>query len=212
MTETRRRLRVFLCHSSQDKPVVREIYQRLNAEGWVDPWLDERKILGGQDWDFEIQKVVRNSDVILVGFSKGSVNKEGYVQKEIKLALDFAEEKPEGMIFIIPVRFENCLLPSRLSKYHWVNYYEPDGYRQIIKSLQSRAISLDISTTYRILLSDREMEVLLLLTKGSDNKEIGMLLGISYQTVKNHLSSIYLKLNVKTRSQAVAYAFQHGLV
>ncbi len=46
MTETRRKLRVFpstrfasghrLCHSSQDKPIVRELYQRLNAEGWID--------------------------------------------------------------------------------------------------------------------------------------------------------------------------------
>ena len=42
MTETRK-LRVFLCHSSQDKPIVRELYQRLNAEGWIDPWLDEEK-------------------------------------------------------------------------------------------------------------------------------------------------------------------------
>jgi hypothetical protein len=36
MIETRRRLRVFLCHSLQDKPIVREIYQRLNAEGWIE--------------------------------------------------------------------------------------------------------------------------------------------------------------------------------
>jgi hypothetical protein len=39
-----RKLRVFLCHSSQDKPIVRELYQRLNAEGWIDPWLDEEKL------------------------------------------------------------------------------------------------------------------------------------------------------------------------
>jgi len=44
-----RKLRVFLCHASQDKPVVRELYQRLNAEGWIDPWLDEEKLLPGQD-------------------------------------------------------------------------------------------------------------------------------------------------------------------
>lgn len=211
MTEPRK-LRVFLCHASQDKPVVRELYQRLSEEGWVDPWLDEKKILGGQDWDLEIQKAVRSSDVVLVGFSKESINKEGYIQKEIKLALDVAEEKPDGTIFIIPVRFESCLLPSRLSKYHWVNYYEPDGYRQIIKSLQSRAISLNISIVYKIPLSDRELEVLLLLAKGKENKEIAENLRISHQTVKNHLSSVYVKLNVKTRSQAVAYAYQHGLV
>jgi len=212
MPDNDRKLRVFLCHASQDKPVGRELYQRLDDEGWIAPWLDEKNILAGKEWDIEIQKAVRESDVILVGFSKDSVNKEGYVQKEIKLALDIAEEKPEGTIFIIPVRFENCLLPSRLSKYHWVNYYEPDGYRQIIKSLQSRAISLGIDIAYRVPLSDREAEVLLLLAKGMQNKEIGEKLGISYQTVKNHTSSIYMKLNVKTRSQAVAYAFQHGLV
>ncbi len=50
MTETRK-LRVFLCHASQDKPIARELYQRLNAEGWIDPWLDEKNLIPGQDWD-----------------------------------------------------------------------------------------------------------------------------------------------------------------
>jgi len=39
-----RKLRVFLCHSSQDKPIVRELYQRLLAKGWIDSWLDEEKL------------------------------------------------------------------------------------------------------------------------------------------------------------------------
>jgi hypothetical protein len=43
-----RKLRVFLCHASQDKPVVRELYQRLLAEGWIDPWLDEEKLSLGK--------------------------------------------------------------------------------------------------------------------------------------------------------------------
>jgi len=52
-----RKLRVFLCHASQDKPIVRELYQRLNAapqggdKGWIDPWLDEKILLLSQDWD-----------------------------------------------------------------------------------------------------------------------------------------------------------------
>ena len=51
-----RKLRVFICHALQDKPIVRELYQRLLAEGWIDPWLDEEKLLPGQDWDLEIEK------------------------------------------------------------------------------------------------------------------------------------------------------------
>ena len=211
MTETRK-LRVFLCHSSQDKSIVRELYQRLNAEGWIDPWLDEVKIVGGQIWDYEIQKAVKDSDVIFVGLSRESVNKEGYVQKEIKLALDVAEEKPDGTIFIVPIRFEDCLVPPRLTKYHWINFYEPDGYRQIIKSLQTRAISLGLSTTFTISLSDRETGILLLLAKGNTSKQISEKLGIADGTVRNYITSIYVKLGVKSRAQAVAFAYQHGLV
>jgi len=57
MSESRK-LHVFLCHSSQDKPIVRELYQRLLTEGWIDPWLDEEKLLPGQDWDMEIEKAM----------------------------------------------------------------------------------------------------------------------------------------------------------
>jgi hypothetical protein len=38
-----RPLRVFLCHSSNDKPAVRELYQKLRAEAWIQPWLDEEE-------------------------------------------------------------------------------------------------------------------------------------------------------------------------
>jgi hypothetical protein len=57
-TRADRKLRVFLCHSSQDKPIVRELYQRLNAEGWINPWLDEEQLLLDQDRDFENENVV----------------------------------------------------------------------------------------------------------------------------------------------------------
>src|SRR3989337_344537 len=99
-----RKLRVFICHSSQDKPIVRELYQRLLAEGWIDPWLDEVNIHVGQDWATEIEKAVENSDAAIVCLSNSSVHKAGYIQKELRKVLDIADEKPEGTIFVIPVR------------------------------------------------------------------------------------------------------------
>ena len=53
-----RKLRVFLCHASQDKPIVRELYQRLLAKGWIDPWLDEEKIHLHQNRDIEVEKAL----------------------------------------------------------------------------------------------------------------------------------------------------------
>jgi hypothetical protein len=38
------KLRASLCHAQEDKPIVRELYQRLLAKGWIAPWLDEEKL------------------------------------------------------------------------------------------------------------------------------------------------------------------------
>lgn len=61
-------------------------------------------------------------------------------------------------------------------------------------------------------LSGRECEVLALVVEGFTNQEIGKELGIARNTVKNHLRSIYAKLDVKNRTEAAAYAVGHGLV
>ena len=129
MNETRK-LRVFLCHSSQDKPIVRELYQRLNAEGWIDPWLDEEKLLPGQDWDMEIEKAVEAADAVLVCLSRNSVNKEGYIQKEIKKVLDVSEKKPEGTIFIIPLRLEECEPFPRLRALQYLDYFPEEQHKR----------------------------------------------------------------------------------
>lgn len=61
-------------------------------------------------------------------------------------------------------------------------------------------------------LTDREREVLTLVGQGHDNQEVGAVLSISYETVKNHLRNIYTKLNLANRYQAIAFAFRTGLV
>jgi hypothetical protein len=100
---TTRKLKVFLCHAMQDKPIVRQLYQKLLAEGWVEPWLDEVKLLPGQNWDREIKKAVESTDVVVICLSNVSVTKEGYIQKELRYVLDIAQEKPDEEIFIVPV-------------------------------------------------------------------------------------------------------------
>ena len=100
-------LKIFLCHSSGDKPQVRALHDVLLKIGAA-PWLDAEQLLPGQDWNLEIQKALDASDVSLLCLSKKSVDKEGYVQKEIRVALDRALEMLEGRIFLIPARLEEC--------------------------------------------------------------------------------------------------------
>ena len=147
--ESRRKLSVFLCHSSGDKTDVRLLYGTLYLFD-TDPWLDEEDLLPGQDWEEAIKKAVRSSDVVLVCLSRESITKAGYVQKEIRLALDVSDEQPEGAIFLIPGRLEECDIPDRLRRWHWVNLFEEDGYDRLLSALRFRANQLG-----RIIPSDR---------------------------------------------------------
>lgn len=61
-------------------------------------------------------------------------------------------------------------------------------------------------------LTAREREILTLLAKGYDNQRIADESFISLKTIKTHVSNILSKLEVSDRTQAVVYAFQHGLV
>jgi NarL family two-component system response regulator LiaR len=61
-------------------------------------------------------------------------------------------------------------------------------------------------------LTDREIDILELIVRGLSNSEIGDQLFISRSTVKNHLSSIFAKLNINTRTEAAALAVKYGIV
>jgi DNA-binding NarL/FixJ family response regulator len=61
-------------------------------------------------------------------------------------------------------------------------------------------------------LTSRELEVLILLARGQSNKEIGGSLYISETTVKSHLRSVFMKLNVVSRTEAIAVATRRGLI
>jgi len=111
--------------------------------------LDDEELLPGQEWQVEIAKAVRTSDVVLVCLSPRSVAKDGYVQKEIKLALDVADEKPEGTIFVVPLKLEECEVPTRLAKWHWTSLNQERGYVQLLRSLRHCANKLGLKPEAR---------------------------------------------------------------
>jgi DNA-binding CsgD family transcriptional regulator len=224
--EPQRHLRVFLCHSSNDKEVIRDLYRRLLADG-IEPWLDEENILPGQDWHQEITKAIRNVDVVIACFSPRTINKTGYIQKEIKYALDVADEQPEGTIFLIPLKLEECDIPEILRRWQYVNFFEESGYERLMKALRHRAMTLGVlagslrtrnalendSTATRInSLTAIEREIIELVAQGLTNKQIANRLPISGTTVRHLLTSIFSKLGIADRFDLIIYAYRHGLI
>lgn len=135
-------LRVFLCHASQDKRAVRELYERLRIDGFL-PWFDKEDLLPGQNWREEIAKAVRASHFVIVCLSR-KFNSAGYRQKEVRLALEVADEQPEGKIFLIPAKLEECEVPNGLSRWQWANLFEEDGYQQLQRALATGATAIGI--------------------------------------------------------------------
>jgi len=144
MTKSLRLLQVFLNYTSADKLAVEELCDFLESCG-VDVWFDKKSLLAGQKWRDEISRAIRKSDIVIVCLSKKAIDKDGYVQKEIKFALDKADEKSEGKIYIIPVRLEKCNTPERLAEYQWVDLFEEDGFERLMYSLHSYAQRLKLS-------------------------------------------------------------------
>jgi hypothetical protein len=133
-----RKLSVFLCHASDDKPAVRHLRDKLHGDGF-DVWLDEARLLPGQDWEREIKKALKAADTVIVCLSRLSIVKEGYVQKEVRRAIAIAEEKPPGTIFLIPVKLDACEVPLELEHLHWINLFEGDGYARTVQALTERS-------------------------------------------------------------------------
>lgn len=99
------------------------------------------------------------------------------------------------------------------------NYYiveKPFTYNELLNWIEQNvgqfSNSLITNESKVIPLSPREMEILHAVTYGFSNKEIASKLGISHQTVKNHLNAILRKLNVSDRIQASVYALRQGWV
>lgn len=141
----------FLSYSKLNQTAARNFAEKLKSEGWIDPWFDEEDILPGQVWEELVTTGVRNSHAVIILLSKAAVTSEGFFHREIKLALDTAAEKPEGTIFIIPIRLNDCDVPDMLQKYQYVDYFGGEeqkerDYISLIAALKIRAENLGIKT------------------------------------------------------------------
>lgn len=99
-------------------------------------------------------------------------------------------------------------------------YYYVSGQKLTASELQrwlnaedgEEIVDLPVENEMIETLSPREMEVLTYLTQGYSNKEIAQSLGISHQTVKNHVTAVMRKIGVGDRTQAALYALKRGWV
>ena len=134
---------VFLAHAVEDKKSVRDLYERLVAHG-LRPWLDEVELLPGQAWQTEIKRAINESDVVLACLSRNSVRKNGWVQKEFRLALNAYAAKPFGTIYLIPVKLDEIETPDisipdlgvSLRDIQWLDLSASGGFERLLEAIK----------------------------------------------------------------------------
>jgi hypothetical protein len=107
--------------------------------------MDYRRIKAGQNWDFEIKRALDRATFVLLFISKLSVDKRGYVQRELKLALDKLNEKLIDDIYIIPVLLDDdAQVPEQLRGIQHIRSSNPQCNEQISDSLHHQLQRLGI--------------------------------------------------------------------
>jgi len=132
-----KQLQIFLLYARSDKEAVRRLYQRITKDG-ARVWLDQERILPGQNWQSEIHKALHSSDIVIVCLSRQFNKQGGYRHEELRLALEKANSLPESDIFIIPARLEKCDTPEPLRRWQCVDLFEADGYKKLLSALKQQ--------------------------------------------------------------------------
>lgn len=109
------RPRVFLAYANEDRDDVKRLYLELQRAGF-EPWMDEEKLLPGQNWPRAIEQAIELADYVVLCFSCRSVGKRGYFQLELRYALEVASCVPLDEIFLMPIRLSECHVPLQISR------------------------------------------------------------------------------------------------
>ncbi|PHQ86657.1 MAG: hypothetical protein COB65_00935 [Thalassobium sp.] len=117
--------------------------------------MDCKELLGGQNWDYEIRIALDRADIVVVFISSNSVNKRGYAQREIKLAIDKYDEKLISDIYIIPVQLDEGDFPHLLTGIQFIRV--ADGGADEALKASIAAATKDAVTQNEIAQADAEV-------------------------------------------------------
>lgn len=133
---------VFISYAREDSDVAARLYMALRDAGF-DVWFDLESLRPGERWKRIIAEAIKKSNAVIALLSTRSVGKRGYVQKEIRHALEVVDQMPDSEIFLIPARLDDCQ-PGHEALYElqWIDLFPvwDDGLRKIESVLRDKGI------------------------------------------------------------------------
>jgi hypothetical protein len=129
---------IFISYANPDQARVIPYFEALETKGF-NVWLDCRKLKPGQNWDFEVKRAFDKSGLVIAFISEASVGRRGYVQRELKLALDKLNEKLIDDIYIIPIMLdEDVPIPEQLKGIQCISAHAADCLLRVEDALMTQ--------------------------------------------------------------------------
>ena len=128
--------RIFICYAREDLEIARRLHRDLQARGY-ETWIDFEDLLPGERWGSTITRAIKESAYFAALLSSRTISKRGFVQKEIKEALEVFERIPPGEIYLIPIRLDACTpVDRRLRECQWVDFFPSyqSGFQSLLRS------------------------------------------------------------------------------
>lgn len=126
--------KVFISHSSNDKPFVRKLAKALSSSG-IESWIDESEIKYGESLISKISSSIEEIDLIIAIISPDSI-KSSWVRKELEWAM--TKEINSRKISVIPILIKKCDIPFFLSDKLYADFIDPNTFsKNIIKLTES---------------------------------------------------------------------------
>jgi len=133
-------MKIFISHAKEDREIAERLYNDLKNAG-ANPW-SEKDILPGENWKSAISYEIRKSEYFIVVLSSKSLSARGLMQREMRMALDILDEFPSDMIFVIPVRVDDCEpMDEKLRSLKTADLFPSyeNGLERILKTLKLEA-------------------------------------------------------------------------
>ncbi|MDP2377307.1 TIR domain-containing protein [Reyranella sp.] len=133
---------IFISYASPDRDRVLPFCQYLRQRGFS-IWIDHDDLKPGQNWTQEISRALNHATFVVAFVSHNSFDRRGYVQRELKFAIDKLNEKLVDDIYLIPVLLDDdVVVPEQIADIQRINASRSDCQERIVDAINHQLTKL----------------------------------------------------------------------
>jgi len=125
---------VFISYAKENRRVVEEVVKTLRRND-IFVWDDASLLLPGDNWESKIERAISSADYFLLFLSAGTIQRDGYKNRELRLALKEQSMKGPDKRFLIPLLIDKCDPPDDLRQLQWLHMWEEGWETRLLRAI-----------------------------------------------------------------------------